>query len=112
MNDAQVLPDVAIKSFFKQFGKERTNVSQLIRMSEILNIPNFDICMSDQVKNVNSGSSPINYPINLIVNLSDSSTFGSHWVCYYKKTYNDRGYYFDSYGGLIITKSFNQFWHN
>lgn len=37
-------------------------------------------------------------PAAFIVNLSNSSSAGSHWISIYISKYNIIGYYFDSYG--------------
>src|SRR5579871_4966980 len=70
-----------------------TNI-ELKKISECLQIPNFQVCMRDEIKNINK-----QLPLSIIVNLEDSSKNGSHWsLCFID---NKQKIYYSSFGDTI-----------
>ena len=81
------LPD-----FLKRYGQNTTSNFQLTKYARELKIPNFHICMRDEI----AGLPRTTFPLNVITNIHTSAERGVHWSAFYiSKTC---AYFFDSYG--------------
>lgn len=82
-----------IKEFLDLFGQNTTTNFDLIKYAKLLNIKNFSVIMTDEVKDLPNDN------FSCILNFQLTSQQGSHWVALYK--YGEILYYFDSYGTPI-----------
>ena len=80
-----------IDDFYKHFGRDSTTNFQLERYARELKIPNFYVCMRDEINQL-----PRNmFPLNVIVNIHTSKERGVHWSALYIN--KDKVFFFDSY---------------
>ena len=77
-----------LKEFLKKYGTNTTSNFDLMKMAEELKIPNFHVCMRDELPKVRTESKPY----SVVVNIHTSNEKGVHWSCFTPK------YFFDSYG--------------
>ncbi len=85
---------MTINEFLKKYGKHSTTNFQLIKYAKELKIPNFHVCMKDEL------NFETKFPVNLIVNIQSSEYKGIHWGCLYIHHIDDKlnAFFFDSYG--------------
>jgi len=70
-----------------------TKILKLIKLAKVLEIPNFKCVCKDELKNIYKTS----YPINIIVNLNDSTNNDSgHWCIVFID--DNQKVYYSSYG--------------
>ena len=68
-----------IDDFYKRFGRDSTANFQLEKYAKELKIPNFYVCMRDEINQL-----PRNmFPLNVIVNIHTSKERGVHWSALY-----------------------------
>ena len=81
-----------IDDFYKRFGRDTTTNFQLEKYAKELQVPNFYVCMHDEINQLPRN----NFPLNVIINIHTSEERGVHWsVLYINK---DEVYFFDSCG--------------
>ena len=80
-----------IDVFYKRFGKNTTTNFQLIKYARELKIPNFHICMRDEIKHLPKDK----FPFNVITNIHTSKERGVHWSAFHVT--KDKTYFFDSF---------------
>lgn len=93
---------MTLEDFLKKYGTSTTTNFQLVNYAKQLKIPNFHVCMRDEIKDL-----PNTLPINIIANIHTSNQKGVHWSAMHIDN-NNNAYYFDSYG-LTPTKEILNF---
>ena len=68
-----------IDDFYKRFGRDSTTNFQLERYARELKIPNFYVCMRDEINQLLRNM----FPLNVIVNIHTSKERGVHWSALY-----------------------------
>ena len=81
-----------IQAFYKRYGRDTTTNFQLIKYSKELKIPNFYVCMRDEIKSLPRNK----LPLNVITNIHTSAERGVHWSGIHVN--KNVAYFFDSYG--------------
>ena len=81
-----------LEAFYKRFGRHTTTNFQLIKYAKELKIPNFHVCMRDEIKSLPRNK----LPLNVITNIHTSAERGVHWSAFYIN--KNVTYFFDSYG--------------
>ena len=81
-----------IDNFYKRFGRDTTTNFQLEKYAKELKIPNFYVCMHDEIKQLQQNK----LPLNIMVNIHTSKEQGVHWSALYIN--KDITFFFDSYG--------------
>jgi len=82
-----------IKSFYKRYGRNTTNNFQLKKYAKELKLPNFYVCMRDEIKHLPRNK----LPLNVITNINSSQERGVHWSAF-NIIDNKKVYFFDSFG--------------
>ena len=80
-----------LEAFYKRYGRDTTTNFQLIKYGRELKIPNFHICMRDEVAKLPRNK----LPLNVITNIHTSAERGVHWSAFHIS--KDRACFFDSY---------------
>ena len=89
-----------LQAFLGRYGTDETNNFQLLHWAKQLRIPNFQVLMKDEIKQIDN-TKPI---INLITNIQVSDEPGAHWSGFHKGPEGNmfgkrfRHYWYDSYG--------------
>jgi len=78
-------------AFFKRYGINTTTNFQLTKYAKELKIPNFHICMRDEIKRLPKNK----FPLNIITNIHTSKERGVHWTALHVT--KDKAYFFDSF---------------
>ena len=91
-----------IGDFYKRFGRGFTTNFQLERYARELKIPNFYVCMRDEINQLPRNK----FPLNVIVNNHASKERGVHWSALYIN--KDKVFFFDSYA-LVPTQGIVDF---
>ena len=91
-----------IGDFYKHFGRDSTTNFQLERYARELKIPNFYVCMCDEINQLPRNK----FPLNVIVNIHTSKERGVHWSALYIN--KDKVFFFDSYD-LVPTQEIVDF---
>ena len=91
-----------INDFYKCFGRDSTTNFQLERYARELKIPNFYVCMCDEMNQLPRNK----FPLNVIVNIHTSKEQGVHWSALYIN--KDIVFFFDSYD-LVPTQEIIDF---
>ena len=80
-----------IDAFYKLYGTDTTTNFQLVKYARELKIPNFHVCMRDELRSLSTNK----LPLNVITNIHTSAERGVHWSALHV---NKAGvYFFDSY---------------
>ena len=91
-----------IDDFYKRFGRDTTTIFQLDKYAKELKIPNFYVCMHDEINQLPRNK----FPLKVIVNIHMSKEQGVHWsALYINKCIT---IFFDSYG-LVPTQEIVDF---
>ena len=80
-----------ITDFYKRYGKYTTTNFQLRDYAKELKIPNFHICMRDEISDLPRTA----IPLNVITNIHTSHERGVHWSAFHVS--KEKAYFFDSY---------------
>ena len=91
-----------IDDFYKRFGRDSTTNFQLERYARELKIPNFYVCMRDEISQLPRNK----LPLNVIVNIHTSKERGVHWSALHIN--KDIVFLFDSFG-LVPTQEIIDF---
>ena len=89
-----------LQAFYKRYGRDTTTNFQLIKYAKELKIPNFHVCMRDEVKQLPRDKCPL----NVITNIHTSDERGVHWSALHVSkgkgppTGCSVAYFFDSFG--------------
>lgn len=78
-----------LTNFLNKYGTQTTNNFQLIKYAKELGIPNFHVCMRDELKE-------LQLTCNVICNIHTSDQKGVHWSALRISPHDAT--YFDSYG--------------
>ena len=81
-----------IESFYKRFGRNTSTNFELIRCAKDLEIPNFYVCMRDEIKRLPRNKTPL----NVVTNIHTSSERGVHWSAFHLAK-NKQAFWFDSF---------------
>jgi hypothetical protein len=81
-----------INAFYKRYGQNTTTNFQLIKYAKELEIPNFHVCMRDEIKSL----SLKRLPLNVITNIHTTNQRGVHWSALHVT--KGSAYFFDSFG--------------
>ena len=91
-----------IGDLYKRFGRDSTTNFQLERYARELKIPNFYVCMRDEINQLPRNK----FPLNVIVNIHTPKERDVHWSALYIN--KDKVFFFDSYG-LVPTQEIVDF---
>ena len=83
-----------INKFYKSFGRGTTTNFQLIKYAKELKIPNFHVCMRDEIKHLPQDQI---LSLSIVTNIHTSKERGVHWSALHI-TKNKEAYFFDSFG--------------
>ena len=84
---------LTFKEFLNKFGNDSTSNFDLLRWSKELKIPNFHVCMKDEIKKLKRLKK---LPLYIVCNYQLSNQSGNHWICMIRE--KEKSFYFDSYG--------------
>ena len=82
-----------LKDFYKKYGTHTTSNFQLIKYANELKIPNFHVCMRNELKSIKLNEPNV---LNIITNIHTSDQNGVHWSALYIDL--EKACYFDSFG--------------
>ena len=82
-----------LQAFYKRYGTYTTTNFHLIKYAKDLKIPNFHVCMRDELSFLPRNK----LPLNVITNIHTSSERGVHWSAIHINK-NKQAFWFDSFG--------------